>query len=439
MGAHTRQRQGMFQEFFHSEVSGSIVLLTCTIAALLWANSPWSDKYFELAHTYVGVGWGEHVFKLSLSHWIGDGLMVIFFLVVGLEIKRELVVGQLSTAKQAILPVSAAVGGMLVPAAIFLVFNAGGSAEHGWGIPMATDIAFALGVLSLFGKRVPLGLKVFLTALAIVDDMGAVLVIAFFYTEQIVLGGLLVAGVALLFVFLAARFGIRRSGVYVVLAVIVWAGVLTSGIHATIAGVLLALLIPVKARIDPSEFRERARHAYLELEKTELTRESMVTDKNQMRLLDDLYLTVEDMRPAGIVIEHHFHPIQTFLILPLFAFFKAGVPIDAEAMRSLAGPLGLGVVGGLFLGKQIGITLFSWIAIRSGHASMPEGVGWGQLWGASALGGIGFTMSIFVSELAFTDALVIGEAKIAILIASLTAGVVGLVILSRVLPKPHGD
>ena len=428
----------MFQEFFHSEVSGSIVLLACTIAALFWANSQWSQAYFDLAHTYVGVGWGDHIFKLSLSHWIGDGLMVIFFLVVGLEIKREMVVGQLSSVRQAVLPVSAAVGGMLVPAGIFLLFNSGGPTQHGWGIPMATDIAFALGILSLFGKRVPIGLKVFLTALAIVDDMGAVIVIAVFYTEQIVLGGLVVAGVAMLLVFLAARFGIRRIGVYIILGVIAWAGVLTSGIHATIAGVLLAFLIPVKARIDPSEFHERARRAYRELQETELTRESMVTDKRQMRLLDDLYLTVEDMRPAGIVIEHHLHPIQTFLILPLFAFFKAGVPIGGEAVRDLAGPLGLGVIGGLFLGKQIGITLFSWLAIRSGRAEMPEGVGWGQLWGASALGGVGFTMSIFVSELAFGDASLISEAKIGILIASLIAGVAGYIILARVLPRSNG-
>ena len=430
--AHDQKR--LFQKFFQSEVSGSIVLLACTIVALAWANSPWAADYFRLAHTKIGLSWGDASFKLSLQHWVNDALMVIFFFVVGLEVKREIVVGQLSSMKKAILPISAAVGGMVVPAGLYLVLNAGGDGARGWGVPMATDIAFALGVLALFGSRAPLGLKVFLTALAIADDIGAVLVIALFYTERIWWGILAFAGIFLFLIFLAGRLGIRRPGIYLLLAIGVWAAVLGSGIHATIAGVLVAMMVPVRAEIDPTRFLARARRRLDELAGSGLTQESMVSNRGQLRALDDLHHGTKDMIPAGIALEHSLHPIQSFFILPLFALFNAGVAIDGSVLKTLVSPVGLGIVVGLFLGKQIGVTLFSWIAVRTGYADLP-GITWPQIYGAGCLAGIGFTMSLFVAELAFKDAELLGQAKLGILAASLISGIVGYLILQRSLPK----
>ena len=246
-----KSENGMFQRFFRSEVSGSIVLLVSTIVALIWANSPWSDVYFQIAHTKIGINWGDLQFSMSLEHWIADGLMVIFFFVVGLEIKRELVVGQLSSMQKAVLPVAAALGGMIFPALIYSIFNLSGDASSGWGIPMATDIAFALGILAMFGSRAPLELKIFLTALAIADDLGAVLVIAIFYTEKIVFGGLIAMVIFMILILAANRFGVRQMWIYLLLAVGAWAGVMVSGVHATVAGVLVAMLVPVKAKIEP--------------------------------------------------------------------------------------------------------------------------------------------------------------------------------------------
>ncbi|MFQ5585177.1 MAG: Na+/H+ antiporter NhaA, partial [Calditrichia bacterium] len=425
---------GMFQRFFHSEVSGSLFLLGSTIIALIWANSPWADVYFKLSHTKIGVSWGGLNFHMSLEHWIADGLMVIFFFVVGLEIKRELVIGQLSSLKKAILPVAAALGGMIVPAGLYILLNFNTDAISGWGVPMATDIAFALGILALFGSRAPLGLKVFLTALAIVDDLGAILVIALFYSEKIFIGGLILAGIFLLLILLANRMGIRQMWIYLILATGVWAGIMASGIHATVAGVLVAMLVPVKGTISPREFFSRTKKRLDELEDAGLTRDSMVADPLQMNALDDIYFAVEDMRPAGLSLENQLHPLQSFLILPLFALFKAGVSLDAESASHLTGSLSLGIILGLFVGKQIGVLLFSWIAVRSGQTILPDGVTWGQLWGVSILAGVGFTMSIFISDLAFSSATMINEAKLAILIASLLAGVIGYFVLRKVLP-----
>lgn len=426
---------GMFQQFFRWEAAGGVVLLFCAITALVWANSPWADTYFSLSKTYIGVSWGEHTFRLSLSHWIGDGLMVIFFFVVGLEIKRELVVGQLSSFKRAILPVSAAIGGMVVPAVLYAVVNVGGEGARGWGIPMATDIAFALGILALLGSRVPVSLKVFLTALAIADDLGAVLVIALFYTEQVWFLALGVAVVLLFLIALAGKLGVRRISVYVILAVGVWAAVLASGVHATVAGVLLALVVPVTASLEPREFLDRTRRRLSELEGTELTRDSMVHDKEQMDALDDLYLAVEDMRPAGISLEHNLHPIQAFLILPLFALFMAGVPLGGETMASFPSALSLGIIAGLVVGKPVGIALFMWFAIKAGLAQRPAELTWGRVIGMGALAGVGFTMSIFITNLAFYfDESLIGEAKLGVLVASVIAGAIGFVILKKTLP-----
>lgn len=425
----------MFNRFFHSEVSGSVVLMACTIIALAWANSPWSQTYFDLAHTKVGFSWGDTSLYLSLQHWINDALMAIFFFVVGLEVKREIAIGQLSTLRKAALPVSAAIGGMLIPAGVYVAVNAGGQAVHGWGIPMATDIAFALGILALFGSRAPIGLKVFLTALAIADDIGAVLVIAVFYTANLKLGALAISGVFVLLIAGARAIGIRRPGIYLILALGVWLSVLTSGIHATVAGILVAMLVPIRAKIEPAKFLERAKIRLAELESAELTHDSMVSNKAQLHTLDDLLRTTGEMIPPGIALENHLHPIQAYLILPLFGLFNAGVVLGGDALSQTTDPVGIGIVLGLFLGKQIGVTGFSWIAIKSGWADLPDGVRWPHIWGASCLAGVGFTMSLFITELAFDDPSHIGKAKLGILVASLISGILGFWVLSRSLPK----
>jgi len=425
----------MFDRFFHSEVSGSVVLMACTIVALAWANSPWSQSYADLTHVEVGFSWGGASLNMSLQHWINDALMAIFFFVVGLEVKREVGIGQLSTLRKAALPVSAAVGGMLIPAAFYFAMNAGGPGVHGWGIPMATDIAFALGILALFGSRAPIGLKVFLTALAIADDIGAVLVIAIFYTASLKLGALAVAAVFMLLIAGARAIGIRRSGIYLTLAAGVWLSVLVSGIHATVAGILVAMLVPIRATIEPEKFMERAKSRLAELESANLTHDSMVDDQAQLYALDEIHQKTGDMIPPGIALENHLHPVQAFLILPLFALFNAGVYLGGDALSRVTDPIGLGIFAGLFLGKQIGVVGFSWIAIKSGLADLPDGVNWNQIWGASCLAGVGFTMSLFITELAFDDPAHIATAKLGILEASLVAGVIGYWILGKSLPK----
>ncbi len=427
-----------FNRFFHSEVSGSIVLLLCTVIALVWANSPWAEAYFDLAHKKIGIAWGDAKFALSLQHWVNDGLMVIFFFVVGLEIKREIVVGQLSSMKKAILPVAAAAGGMIVPAILYAALNTGGPGASGWGVPMATDIAFALGVLALLGKRVPIGLKVFLTACAIADDLGAVLVIALFYTETIRWSALVVAAIFLFLLLLARRLRVRRVGVHLLLIIGVWLAVFASGVHATVAGILVAMVIPVDAQIDPRSFLRRAEDRLKQLRGTELTTQSMIVNRAQLEAIHDIHEATGDMRPPGLSLEHHLHPIQAFLILPLFALFHAGVALDGRILDTLANPVSVGIVLGLILGKQVGLTLASWLVIRFGYSDMPEGVNWGQIYGVSCLAGIGFTMSLFVSELAFTDPELVSEAKIGILVASAIAGVFGYIVLQRFLPKSVG-
>ena len=436
--AKTNESQGFrgyFEWFVHSEVTGSILLLACTITALVWANSPWAGVYDDLLHTYIGVGWGDSVFKLSLHHWINDGLMVIFFFVVGLEIKRELVVGELSSFDKAALPVAAALGGMVVPAVLFFFLNTGGETARGWGIPMATDIAFALGVLAIFGKRAPLGLKVFLTALAIADDLGAVAVIAIFYTEKIEVTALIVAAVFLIALFAAIRLRVRWAGVLIALMVAVWLGVFASGVHATVAGILLAMVIPVRPLVQTSQFVIEA-EAYLEQVKERMQDSScIITDSEQLNAVERVHIQAGDALPTGLMLEHFLHPIQVWIILPLFALANAGVPLGGDVLGTLMSPLALGIIVGLVVGKPLGIGLLSWLVVRMGKGALPEGVTWGQVVGAGCLAGIGFTMSLFISELAFDDATLITAAKIGILFASLASGILGFVILSKALPK----
>jgi Na+:H+ antiporter, NhaA family len=422
---------GAFESFVHSEVTGSLVLLASTVVALAWANSPWAADYFRVVHTKIGVSWGGATFALTLQHWINDLLMAIFFFVVGLEIKRELVVGELSSVRKAALPIAAAAGGMIAPAALYLLLNRGGEGASGWGVPVATDIAFALGILAIFGKRVPIGLKVFLTALAIADDLGAVAVIALFYSERIRWSALLLSALGLGLLVLAGKARIRRPGIYLLLATGVWLAVLASGVHATIAGILVALLVPVRAPSEPQAVLRVAMARLAELERLPLSRESMITERTQLETIEGLHRATGELRPPGLTLEERLHPVVVFLILPLFALFNAGVSLGEGFARHLTSPVALGIVLGLVLGKQIGVIGASWLSIRLGRATMPDGVSWRQLYGVACLAGIGFTMSLFITDLAFADENIVASAKVGILLASILAGVLGLLVLHR--------
>jgi Na+:H+ antiporter, NhaA family len=428
-------RQSAFARFVHSEATGSILLLLCTVAALTWANSPWSGSYVELLRAKIGITWNDSKFGLSWNHWINDGLMALFFFVVGLEIKREILVGQLSTRRRAILPVAAAIGGMVLPALIYSVLNWQGAGAKGWGIPMATDIAFALGILSLLGPRVPTGLKVYLTALAIVDDLGSVLVIAIFYTDRILIGPLIAAGLFLALLVVAARAKVRRIGVYVVLVTGVWLGVFASGLHATVTGIFVAMVIPVRSRIRPTRFFATVRERLTELEATNLSGQVTHLNSDQMETLEDLHQATSDLVPAGLALERHLHPVTAYVILPLFALFNAGVVLRSGATSALASPAGLGVLAGLLIGKQVGITAASWIVIRLGLADLPLGVTWRQIHGAAILSGIGFTMALFISDLAFDQEQLLGFSKTGILVASAICAVVGYGVLRTALDQ----
>jgi NhaA family Na+:H+ antiporter len=401
--------RGYFEWFVHSEVMGSILLLACTIVALVWANSPWADTYFDLLHTHVGVSWGGAEFKLSLHHWINDGLMVVFFFVVGLEIKRELVVGELSSFAKAALPVMAAIGGMVVPAVLFAVVTLGGEGARGWGIPMATDIAFALGVLAIF------------------------------YTEKINVTALIVAAVLLALVFAAIRARIRRRGVLYLLIIGFWLAVFSSGIHATVAGILIAMLIPVRPRVDPEVFIDGTEARLERIKQMEVSTDSLLSNREQLNIVEGIHRCSKDALPTGLVLEHFLHPIQVWLILPLFALANAGVRIGGDLMAVLADPLALGIIVGLVIGKPLGISFFSWLAVKSGRGALPEGVTWGQVAGAGCLAGIGFTMSLFITDLAFDNESLIATAKVGILAASLVSGIIGYIVLSRTLPKEIGS
>ena len=426
-------RWGVFAGFVHSAVGGSVVLLACTVLAMVLANSPWREAYEHLLHARVGVTWGPHAFALSLHAWVNDGLMALFFFVVGLEIKREVTVGHLSSVRLAVLPGAAAIGGMLVPAAIYGALNARGTGAGGWGIPMATDIAFALGVLALAGPRVPLSLKVFLTALAIVDDLGAVLVIALFYTETIRWPALGVAAGFLVIFFLLLRVRVRPPLLLLLPVLGVWITVFASGLHATVAGILAALMVPMKSAIRPEHFVEIVRTRLADL--TDTTQRGLLVDERKLDTVLELHAAAADLRPPGLTLERLLHPVQAYLVLPLFAFFNAGIALDDRALAALTGPIGLGIVLGLVIGKPLGLMLFSWLAIRGGLAGLPEDVGWRGLFAVSWLAGIGFTMSLFVGELAFKTGPALGEAKVGIVAASLLAGAIGYGLLRLTLRR----
>jgi len=420
-----------FQEFFQREASSGILLIAATILALIWANSQWSESYTALWHTYVSIKVGSFEISKDLSHWINDGLMAIFFFVVGLEIKREVMVGELSSPRQAILPIVTAIGGMVVPAAFYLAFNPSGPGSDGWGIPMATDIAFALGVLSLLGKRVPLSLKVFLTAVAIVDDLGAVLVIALFYTSEIVWVSLAVAAVFLAALAVMNRLGVRDPIVYTILGLGLWVAFLKSGVHATIAGVLLAMTIPVRTRINTEEFIDNASYFLDEFRKQGKPGESVLTNGGQRTALMGIEMAAEHAQTPLQRLERGLHPWVSYFIMPVFAFANAGVTISGDFLSVFTQPVTLGIMAGLIFGKQIGVYFGSYIAVKLKWADLPSGMTWSRLYGLSLLAGIGFTMSLFIASLAFGNSEFLSSAKAGILVASLVSGLLGAYILSR--------
>ena len=423
------------QEFLHQEASGGILLIIATVIALAWANSPFAESYHHLWQTYLSIDLGGLGLNYSLHHWINDGLMVIFFFVVGLEIKRELLVGELSSAKKAALPIAAALGGMIFPAFIYVIFNSGTEGSSGWGIPMATDIAFVVGILALLGKRVPLSLKIFILALAIVDDLGAVLVIAVFYTSNISFTSLLIGGGFLVLLVVMNRLGVRNLLLYTLVGVALWLAFLKSGVHATVAGVLLAFTIPVSSRINTKKFKNETEHLIKDFENAGEHGDNVLTNSERLTIVDQIENNCEKILTPLQRFEHGLHPWVSFFIMPVFALANAGVTIGEGLGSALSHPVSIGIVFGLFIGKQIGIFSFSYLAVKFKIASEPEGVSWLKIYAASILAGIGFTMSLFIANLAFDSVDLLNIAKVGILAASLLSGIIGFIILKSALAK----
>ena len=419
-----------FRNFLHTAAAGGIVLMAATVVALIWANSPWSESYVELWRATLTVDLAGYRLSKDLSHWINDGLMAIFFFVVGLEIKREILVGELASLRQAALPIAAALGGAIVPAAVYVALNVGSDDIRGWGVPMATDIAFVLGIVALLGSRVPLGLKVFLTALAIVDDLIAVLVIALFYTAEIAWSYLLGGLGAFVLLIIANRIGISRPLVYALIGLVMWVAFVKSGVHATIAGVLLAMTIPARTRINPDAFFVTGQDA-LETLRPDRTPRTFLSTKEHQSALQALETATEQIQSPMQRLEHALHPWVAFLIVPLFALANAGVAFGDDVADVATSSVSLGIILGLIVGKQVGITLATLLVVRSGLATLPAGVGMRHIYGASCLAGIGFTMSLFIADLAFLEESQLAAAKIGILGASVIAGVVGSLVLIR--------
>ncbi|MEG0602457.1 MAG: Na+/H+ antiporter NhaA [Mucinivorans sp.] len=416
-----------------SPLAGGVMLISCTIIALVLSNIEATAAWYQsLWSTNFTIGFEGFALNKPFELWVNDALMAVFFFVVGLEIKREIVAGELRSPRQAMLPIAAAVGGMIVPALIYTAFNFSTPSAAGWGIPMATDIAFALGVVTMLGKRVPLSLKIFLTALAIVDDLGAILVIAIFYSTQIDWIALVAAGVVFALLVTLNKAGVYRMRWYLVPAVVLWLLFLRSGIHATIAGVLIAFAMPASSKFSKERFTVHARRLIAQFGATDRVRTEILSNAPQHMVVQNLRRLSRDTISPVQRLEYALQPTVAFFIMPLFALSNAGVIFSTEALSSLHGSESLGIFAGLVLGKPLGIMLFSFLVIHFGLASMPAKATWRTLMGVSSLGGIGFTMSIFIDHLAFTDPAMVAVGKIAILMASVTAGVLGSFILFRV-------
>lgn len=419
------------QKFIQHEKAGGLALGLSVIVAMFLANSAWSDEYFNLLeHKFGFTVDGKSYLEFSILHWINDGLMSVFFFVVGLELKREIVGGELSNLRKAILPIGAAIGGMAIPALIYLIFNPSGEAQNGWGIPMATDIAFALGILVLIGKKVPLALKVFLTALAIVDDLGAVLVIALFYTSEISLQnlalGVFIAGV----MYGANRLGVRNMFFYAILGILgVWIAFLLSGVHATIASVIAAFTIPADVRIKEGLYISQLKE-YIKRFKNIDPNDDIPTLKSaQLHILDEIKKNTNKAIPPLQRLEHAMHPFVVFFIIPIFALANAGISLDINVDKLFATNIAIGIAAGLIGGKVLGITGVTYLLVKLKIATLPKGMHLKNIIGLSFLAGIGFTMSLFITSLAFTNPEYVEQAKIGIFTASILSGIVGYFIL----------
>ncbi|MCK5394991.1 MAG: Na+/H+ antiporter NhaA [Gammaproteobacteria bacterium] len=428
-----------FEEFIHRQTTSGLLLMAMAVLALVLANGPLSEIYQHAVHTDISIGVGDWALKMTLHHWINDGLMALFFFVVGLELKRELLVGELAKPRNAALPIAAAVGGMVVPALIYFAINPAGDAALGWGIPMATDIAFAIGALALLAGRVPKTLITFLVALAIVDDLGAVMVIAVFYTESIALTPLAIAG-GLFTVLMAFNLvGIRKTLPYFIVAVLLWYALLQSGVHATLAGILGALSVPATPKYDPERFSGQVRELMLRFDASHEPGKSIMTNDKLRAVVQTLENGVHSVEAPLQRLEHVWHMPVAYLVIPIFALANAGIPLTFGSLgETLAHPVMLGVSLGLVLGKFIGITGASWLVLKLGIAVLPKNTRFIQIAGVSLLAGIGFTMSIFVAQLGFAhNEELLLMAKTGILAASILAGVVGFIWLYMVSKPVH--
>ena len=420
-GAQPRVERALrpLREFIATESSGAVVLVVAAVVALIWANSPLSDSYESLWRTRLSIGLGGWELDQDLRHWVNDGLMTLFFLVVSLEVKRELTHGELSGIKRASLPVLAALGGMVVPALVYLALNPSGEAARGWGIPMATDIAFAVGLIALVEPRLPQPAKIFLLSLAIVDDIGAILVIAVFYTTELHLLSLGLAIGGALVMYVLRHIGIRWSPVYIVLSIGVWLATLESGVHATIAGVVIGFLTPVRPVLEDEWDR-------LKTGAQRLLQQPTPQKARQAKA------RARDVVAPGEWVEHLLHPWTSFLIVPLFALANAGLVVDGDTIGDALGSgVAVGTFLGLVVGKPLGICLATYLAVKLGAGTAPAGTSVKQIVGLGALAGIGFTVSLFIAELAFDDPSLVDEAKVGILAASLVAGAIGAILLQR--------
>jgi Na+:H+ antiporter, NhaA family len=427
---HVQTPRRPFQQFFSSQAAAGVILLACAVAAFAVANSPFADAYHHFWEQRFGFTLEDTGFELTLHRWVNDGLMAVFFLLVGLEIKRELLAGELASPRQAALPIAAAVGGMIVPAAVYLAFTWGTAGQTGWAIPMATDIAFALGALALIAPHAPTGVKVFLAALAIVDDMGAVLVIALFYTDALngtALGGAVLALLALVGL---NRLGVRMLTAYFFLGAVLWCFLYASGMHATIAGVLTAMTVPTRSRVNALQFSAKARGLLDEFDAAETGDHLVLTSKGQQEAIFSLERASETVTEPLLRMEHGLHGISAYFVMPVFAFANAGVAL-AGAAPDLAITLGAGL--GLVIGKPLGVMLASIAAVRLGWATLPDGMTWPMVHACAWLAGVGFTMSLFVATLSFTTASALDAAKFGVLGGSLVAGAVATLVMRRAL------
>lgn len=414
-----------------------IVLLITVIIAMVWANSPWQEMYRSLMRMDISFTVGSFEITEPLLLWINDGLMALFFLQVGLELKREILGGKLSTPQNAILPIGAAIGGMVFPALLYFLFNTTGEASQGWGIPMSTDIAFSLGVLAIFGKRLPVALRVFLVTLAVVDDLGGVLVIALFYTSGISTMDLFHGLLFFSLLVIGNYAGIRKTWFYAIIGIGgVWLAFFFSGIHSTIAGILTAIAIPGRVKINEDTFLKRLSNLHARFIKIKPVKGTLISNE-QLEILEEIKKTSSEAETPLQKLEKSLSPIVSFMVLPLFALANAGIHLHGEVGQVLLSPVSLGIGAGLVFGKFLGIVFFTRLFVALKLAKLPDAINWNQIYGVAFLGGIGFTMSLFINELAFKSEEFIYAAKVSILFSSLIAGVIGSIILINNLKKPQ--